>query len=231
MARQWGLLCPEGHGLLIEREDWTTQGVSWCPHSDHDVTEGTSGRMYRRQEVAEGWFDPDKPHAKTAVQVEIEARVAEREVERQEAWRMATAEKAKTKKPRAERVAKVVEPKDCMCGCGGQTKGGRFIPGHDARFHSRVKALVAFDSDLSHEQAEAIASKGPLTGKYAAAQQPKAKAVKAPKAEKPKAAKATAAVAEAAAVADDAEAGDAPAVDDVPDAPAESGEEAEPVIA
>jgi hypothetical protein len=28
----------------------------------------------------------------------------------------------------------------CMCGCGGQTKGGRFLPGHDAKLK---KALVA----------------------------------------------------------------------------------------
>jgi hypothetical protein len=28
----------------------------------------------------------------------------------------------------------------CLCGCGGQTKGGRFLPGHDAKLK---KALVA----------------------------------------------------------------------------------------
>lgn len=26
--------------------------------------------------------------------------------------------------------------RDCMCQCGGKTKGGHFLPGHDAKFHS-----------------------------------------------------------------------------------------------
>lgn len=29
---------------------------------------------------------------------------------------------------------------ECLCGCGGRTKGGRFLPGHDAKLK---KALVA----------------------------------------------------------------------------------------
>lgn len=30
-------------------------------------------------------------------------------------------------------------PQPCGCGCGGMTKGGRFLPGHDARFHAAQK--------------------------------------------------------------------------------------------
>ena len=30
-------------------------------------------------------------------------------------------------------------PQACGCGCGGMTKGGRFLPGHDARFHAAQK--------------------------------------------------------------------------------------------
>jgi len=30
-------------------------------------------------------------------------------------------------------------PRPCTCGCGGQTRGGRFLPGHDAKFHSAQK--------------------------------------------------------------------------------------------
>lgn len=26
----------------------------------------------------------------------------------------------------------------CLCGCGAVTKGGRFIPGHDARHHGNL---------------------------------------------------------------------------------------------
>lgn len=31
------------------------------------------------------------------------------------------------------------EPRQCLCGCGGMTKGGRFLPGHDARYHAAQK--------------------------------------------------------------------------------------------
>jgi hypothetical protein len=34
------------------------------------------------------------------------------------------------------------QPRDCGCGCGQQTKGGRFCPGHDARFHAQQKRLA-----------------------------------------------------------------------------------------
>lgn len=30
-------------------------------------------------------------------------------------------------------------PQPCGCGCEGMTKGGRFLPGHDARFHAAQK--------------------------------------------------------------------------------------------
>lgn len=31
------------------------------------------------------------------------------------------------------------EPRQCECGCGEMTKGGRFRPGHDSRMHSKKK--------------------------------------------------------------------------------------------
>ena len=33
-----------------------------------------------------------------------------------------------------------IKAPECLCGCGGRTKGGRFLPGHDAKLK---KALVA----------------------------------------------------------------------------------------
>ena len=36
--------------------------------------------------------------------------------------------------PKSSRKSK--PPKPCECGCGGMTKGGRFIPGHDAYLHA-----------------------------------------------------------------------------------------------
>jgi hypothetical protein len=36
------------------------------------------------------------------------------------------------------------EPRKCICGCGGLTKGGSFLPGHDARYKSHlVKEALA----------------------------------------------------------------------------------------
>lgn len=40
-------------------------------------------------------------------------------------------------KPKATPKAKA--PRDCQCGCGGQTKGGRFLPGHDAKLKSALQ--------------------------------------------------------------------------------------------
>lgn len=49
-------------------------------------------------------------------------------------------------RPRAPRPEKAPsKARDCTCGCGGQTKGGKFLPGHDSRY---LSALVAeFDAD------------------------------------------------------------------------------------
>lgn len=38
----------------------------------------------------------------------------------------------------AEGNGKVKEAKSCLCGCGGQTKGGTFVTGHDARYKSAL---------------------------------------------------------------------------------------------
>ena len=31
-----------------------------------------------------------------------------------------------------------MRPKACGCGCGGITKGGEFLPGHDAKLYSAI---------------------------------------------------------------------------------------------
>ncbi len=134
-AKQWGQLCPEGHGVLISRDDWTRQGVIWCPSEEH----GGNGRFYRLTEVQEGWFDPSGPRVKSEWQLEQDARAAKLAEERIMAKEQAKA--APKAAPRAKRVTKAAEgrqPKECLCGCGGMTKGGRFLPGHDAKYHSAL---------------------------------------------------------------------------------------------
>jgi hypothetical protein len=40
--------------------------------------------------------------------------------------------------PSTNRKRYMAKPQDCTCGCGGQTRGGRFLPGHDAQLKSRL---------------------------------------------------------------------------------------------
>ena len=42
-----------------------------------------------------------------------------------------------------ERDRTMKTPQDCACGCGEQTKGGRFRPGHDAKLASRLRKEAA----------------------------------------------------------------------------------------
>lgn len=42
----------------------------------------------------------------------------------------------KTKEATVEAEAK--EMPDCGCGCGGKTKGGKFLPGHDMKLKSAL---------------------------------------------------------------------------------------------
>lgn len=48
---------------------------------------------------------------------------------------------AKAKRKRAAKPAQ--EPRKCGCGCGGMTRGGEFLPGHDMRLKSRLKKAAA----------------------------------------------------------------------------------------
>lgn len=50
--------------------------------------------------------------------------------------------KIEDNKDKATKAATKKQPVDCTCGCGDQTKGGKFLPGHDARYVSeRVSAI------------------------------------------------------------------------------------------
>ena len=51
------------------------------------------------------------------------------------------------KTPREGRTAR-----PCLCSCGGTTKGGRFLPGHDARLHGELKRNLKNDPLLRNER-------------------------------------------------------------------------------
>lgn len=56
--------------------------------------------------------------------------------------------------PKAKRTRKPKAPKACSCGCGGETRGGRFIPGHDAKLAGwvlRVERKTIALSDIPHD--------------------------------------------------------------------------------
>ena len=44
------------------------------------------------------------------------------------------------------------QPQPCLCSCGGLTRGGRFLPGHDARLHAELKRNLAKDPLLRNER-------------------------------------------------------------------------------
>ena len=44
------------------------------------------------------------------------------------------------------------KPRPCLCSCGGTTRGGRFLPGHDARLHGELKRNLEKDPLLRNER-------------------------------------------------------------------------------
>lgn len=132
----FGPLCPEGHGLLLEKDEWAARGVDWCPNIEH----GGNGRFYRLTEIEDGFYDPET-RVRSSWQLEQDAKLASREEARKEheMAKRTAAEKPLT--PERTRAPKVI--RDCRCGCGGQTKGGTFLPGHDARYHAALRKAGA----------------------------------------------------------------------------------------
>lgn len=61
--------------------------------------------------------------------------------------------------PRLPRARKPKPAQDCSCGCGGQTRGGRFIPGHDSRLKGwllRVERKVVTLDQIPEGEREAV---------------------------------------------------------------------------
>ena len=52
----------------------------------------------------------------------------------------------------AEDRPRAGEPRPCLCSCGGTTRGGTFLPGHDARLHGVLKRNLEKDPLLRNER-------------------------------------------------------------------------------
>lgn len=50
--------------------------------------------------------------------------------------------KAARREAKGATAKRASQPRACACGCGGQTSGGTFLPGHDAKLKSRLLALI-----------------------------------------------------------------------------------------
>ncbi len=96
-----------------------------CAHCNNRTTEEVSPETWE-------CFDVEGCHA--LVEAKRENDPLSRQLrEIQEKTQMAKIENDKAK---ARKQAAKKEPVECACGCGDNTKGGKFLPGHDARFVS-----------------------------------------------------------------------------------------------
>lgn len=114
--------CPDGHGVLYG--GIAKDGRLYCPHAAH----GGNGRFFQPSEAVSGYapiggggrpatVDPSyRPPAATAPRAE-----------------------RSPASPKARPVGGPANGPECLCGCGERTKGGRFRPGHDARYHAAQK--------------------------------------------------------------------------------------------
>ena len=64
--------------------------------------------------------------------------------------------------PTPRTVAKNDRSRDCPCGCGNQTSGGRFRPGHDQRMVTLAKAHVRGEAEPNEEQMAYLVESGKL---------------------------------------------------------------------
>jgi hypothetical protein len=48
-----------------------------------------------------------------------------------------------SKLPKLPKRKKSAKPQACHCGCGAMTRGGRFVPGHDAKLYGIIKRIEA----------------------------------------------------------------------------------------
>lgn len=135
------------------------EGIVWaCRCTDGECTTGRRKCAYCKNTTTEEidpttWecFDREACRATVQARRDNDPFLAQlRDI--QEKVHMAKIENDKQK---AEKVAKTKEPTPCTCGCGDNTKGGKFLPGHDARYVSeRVVTILnsGFTAKVEKEQ-------------------------------------------------------------------------------
>lgn len=52
-------------------------------------------------------------------------------------------------------MPKKKEPQNCLCECGEQTRGGKFLPGHDAKLKARLVDACKSDKERISGKAKA----------------------------------------------------------------------------
>ena len=61
--------------------------------------------------------------------------------------------------PKMPKKSKSKPPQKCNCGCGHMTRGGKFLPGHDARLHGwalRVERGIVQLKDIPDGERQAV---------------------------------------------------------------------------
>lgn len=125
---RFGPQCPYGHGALLTGDSWTRL---YCPHSDH----GGNGRFFTAEEAMKELT----PEERRLIVRDTEEAIGKIAAQR------AAAKSAQAPRPAPAAPRAIVEGTgpECLCGCGERTKGGRFRPGHDARYHAAQKKAGA----------------------------------------------------------------------------------------
>lgn len=103
-------------------------GLAKCPDCPVHPGEGTGSHHQPNQQVAPP-LAPDLSHVLPLLSTPIP---------RGGEHKMPTAAATKSAPAKAKAEKKSPVPKKCLCGCGGVTKGGRFLVGHDAKLKSAL---------------------------------------------------------------------------------------------
>lgn len=145
MAVGNGDQCPTNadHGRMVVLRD----GKQWCPNQEHDAERVPLREMHLVDRSTEDMATGDKvnPVPKPGARATTKAQ------------RDQVAVKARATAPAA--VAK--ETPLCLCGCGEHTKGGKFRPGHDARYHSAQRKLEEAAAEKAAKKSAKAAKAAP----------------------------------------------------------------------